>query len=104
MSLKKRIETFLEARDKSLDDLAEYLELTLDELERALSSKSLEVRTLENISKALRIPLYSFFPSPPLSHSKKEIAFYTSRLPKDESELTEEQVLIEEIGSSLALR
>lgn len=99
MSLIKRIETFLESRDQSLDDLAEYLEMDMDELVRGIQDSSVEVRTLENISKALRIPLYSFFPGF-LDHAKKhEIPYYDRRLPgegtlkvKSEIEIIEEEI------------
>ena len=99
MSLKKRIEAFLEARDQTFEDLAEYLDVSLDELNRGLKDSSLEVRTLENISKALRIPLYSFFPGSGIPDDKMVIPYYTRKLPKEELEkvLSEEKVLEKEI-------
>ena len=87
MSLIKRIEKFLASRDQTLEDLADYLDMDLDELTRGISDSSVEVRTLENISKALRIPLYSFFPGF-IDHAKKhEIPYYDRRLP-NEADLT----------------
>lgn len=99
MSLIKRIEAFLESREQTLDDLAEYLEMDMDELVRGIQDSSVEVRTLESISKALRIPLYSFFPGF-LEHAKKhEIPYYDRRLPdestmkiKSEIEIIEEEI------------
>jgi hypothetical protein len=40
------------------------LSLTVEQLDHALETKTLEVRTLELISKELRIPLFSFFRDP----------------------------------------
>ena len=99
MSLKKRIEAFLEVREQTLDDLAEYLEMDIDQLERGISDSSVEVRTLENISKVLRIPLYSFFPGFVNQAKKHEIPYYDRRLPNegDETNKTELQILEEEI-------
>ena len=99
MSLKKRIEAFLEAREKTLDDLADYLEMNIDELERGISDSSVEVRTLENISKALRIPLYSFFPGYVDEAKKHEIPYYDRKLPNEgmPSDKTEIEILEEEI-------
>jgi transcriptional regulator with XRE-family HTH domain len=99
MSLKKRIEAFLEAREKTLDDLADYLEINIDELERGISDNSVEVRTLENISKALRIPLYSFFPGYVEQATKHEIPYYDRKLPNEgvPNDKTEIETLEEEI-------
>lgn len=97
MSLIKRIEAFLESRGQTLDDLAEYLEMDMDDLIRGIQDSSVEVRTLENISKALRIPLYSFFPGF-IDHAKKhEIPYYDRRLPNEESmKIKSEIEIIEE--------
>jgi len=99
MTLKKRIEAFLEAREKTLDDLADYLGMSIDELERGISDNSVEVRTLENISKALRIPLYSFFPGYVEEAKKREIPYYDRKLPNggDLTKKTEIEILEEEI-------
>jgi len=99
MSLRKRIEAFLEAREKTLDDLADYLDISIDELERGISDSSVEVRTLENISKALRIPLYSFFPGHVEEAKKQEIPYYDRKLPNgdDLTNKTEIEILEEEI-------
>ena len=100
MSLIKRIEAFLESREQTLDDLAEYLEMDMDELVRGIQDSSVEVRTLESISKALRIPLYSFFPGFIDNAKRHEIPYYDRRLPsegsgkvKSEIEIIEEEIL-----------
>ncbi|MBL4735675.1 MAG: DUF5320 domain-containing protein [Flavobacteriales bacterium] len=99
MSLIKRIEVFLESREQTLENLADYLQMDLDELVSGISDNSVEVRTLENISKALRIPLYSFFPGF-IDHAKKhEIPYYDRRLPNEANPTikTEIEMIQEEI-------
>ncbi|MFN5183229.1 MAG: hypothetical protein ACK5D5_09440 [Bacteroidota bacterium] len=61
MELKEKIISILKEKNYSYKDLADYLGVTEFFLDDALSKKSLDVRTLELISKELRIPLYSFF-------------------------------------------
>lgn len=64
MNLKNKIVRLLETNNHTYAQLAEQLKLTETELDHALETKTLEVRTLELISKELRIPLYSFFRDP----------------------------------------
>jgi transcriptional regulator with XRE-family HTH domain len=64
MNLKGKIVELLEKQNYSYKDLAEHVNLTEAQLDHALETKTLEVRTLELISKELRIPLYSFFRDP----------------------------------------
>lgn len=64
MNLKGKIVELLEQQEYSYRDLAEHVNLTEAQLDHALETKTLEVRTLELISKELRIPLYSFFRDP----------------------------------------
>lgn len=101
MSLKHRIEVFLNARNKTLVNLADHIEMDLDELERGISDSSVEVRTLENISKALRIPLYSFFPGYLPKAGKHEIPYYDRRLPEEDkdkdSDISETKILKDDI-------
>lgn len=61
MNLKDKIVQLLEAKKLTYSDLANHLSLTEEQLNHALETRKLEVRTLELISKELRIPLYSFF-------------------------------------------
>jgi transcriptional regulator with XRE-family HTH domain len=64
MNLKNKIITLLEQNKYTYKELAGHLNITEAELDHALETKTLEVRTLELISKELRIPLYSFFRDP----------------------------------------
>jgi transcriptional regulator with XRE-family HTH domain len=63
-NLKDKIIAILESRKLSYEALALYLGTTQEELDKAFSNNTLEIRTLELISKELRIPLYSFFRDP----------------------------------------
>lgn len=64
MDLKDKIIELLKEKNVTYNQLAEHLYLTEKELDHALETRTLEVRTLELISKELRIPLYSFFRDP----------------------------------------
>ena len=61
MNLKEKILQVLEMKKFTYADLASYLTISESELDYALENNTLEIRTLELISKELRIPLYSFF-------------------------------------------
>lgn len=61
MNLKEKILQVLELKKFTYVDLASYLNISETELDYALENNTLEIRTLELISKELRIPLYSFF-------------------------------------------
>jgi transcriptional regulator with XRE-family HTH domain len=61
MNLKEKILQVLQMKKFTYADLASYLNISESELDYALENNTLEIRTLELISKELRIPLYSFF-------------------------------------------
>jgi hypothetical protein len=64
MNLKAKIVRLLQESKYTYSDLAQHLNLTEAELDHAFETKTVEIRTLELISKELRIPLYSFFRDP----------------------------------------
>ena len=64
MDLKSKIIDILESRKLTYETLVNYLGISQEELDKAFSENTLEIRTLELISKELRIPLYSFFRDP----------------------------------------
>ncbi|MBI2968200.1 MAG: hypothetical protein HYY40_10370 [Bacteroidetes bacterium] len=97
LNLKNRIIAFLEARNYTFKDLAGYLELDEDYLTRVLDENSLEIRTLESISKALRIPLFSFFHDPSRPPKKAEVPFYTMHLPEPTMEKIDRKRVIEDL-------
>ncbi len=61
MNLKDKILQVLESKKLTYANLASYLTISEADLDFALENNTLEIRTLELISKELRIPLYSFF-------------------------------------------
>jgi transcriptional regulator with XRE-family HTH domain len=61
MSLKEKILQVLQIKKISYEELASHLNISETELNFSLENNTLEIRTLELISKELRIPLYSFF-------------------------------------------
>ncbi|MCW3082714.1 MAG: hypothetical protein JWP12_80 [Bacteroidetes bacterium] len=61
MNLKAKILQVLEIKKFTYADLASYLNISESDLDFSLENNTLEIRTLELISKELRIPLYSFF-------------------------------------------
>lgn len=63
-NLKERIIAVLNSRKLTYKQLTEYLGVTEEQLDHALEQNTIEIRTLEQISKELRIPLYSFFRHP----------------------------------------
>lgn len=66
-SLKERIVAVLRSKNFSYGELVNYLGTTEEALDQALADSTIEIRTLEQISKELRIPLYSFFRDPSLA-------------------------------------
>jgi len=61
INLKAKILQLLELKNLTYADLASYLNISEAALDFSLENNTLEIRTLELISKELRIPLYSFF-------------------------------------------
>lgn len=61
VNLKSKILQVLEMKKFTYSDMASYLNISEADLDYALENNTLEIRTLELISKELRIPLYSFF-------------------------------------------
>ena len=61
INLKEKVLQVLKMNNHTYSELAEHVGLPEKELDKQFADNSLEVRTLELISKALRIPLYSLF-------------------------------------------
>ena len=81
MSLKERITDILQEQGHTYDQLAAYIGLTEPDLDFALDHNSLDIRTLELISKALRISLYSFFKNSSGEYAKENAeSFYNFNL------------------------
>jgi transcriptional regulator with XRE-family HTH domain len=74
--LKERIVAVLNARNLSYKQLVDYLGISESDLDEALKLNTIEIRTLELISKELRIPLYSFFRNPDAVSTEQDERFY----------------------------
>jgi transcriptional regulator with XRE-family HTH domain len=74
--LKERIIAVLAARNLTYKQLTDYLGLSEQQLDHALEQNTIEIRTLEQISKELRIPLYSFFRGPEQDGETEPQPFY----------------------------
>lgn len=61
MNLKDKLLQVLEMKNYTYAELASHLSISESELDLAIENNTIEIRTLELISKELRIPLYSFF-------------------------------------------
>lgn len=95
-SLRNKIEELLLKEHYTFSQLAEYLNLSEEELADGLEHKTLELRYLEEISKNLKVPLYSFFRAAGTTAITGEKPFYTNRLWDDDHDKSP-QKLNEEI-------
>jgi len=95
-SLRDKIEHILKKENYTFQQLAEYLNLTETQLDEGLKNKTLELRYLEDISKNLKVPLYSFFRNSDESINYAEKPFYVNKLWND-GEDPSPQKLMEEI-------
>lgn len=103
MDIKSHIISILSKEHYTFAQLASYLQKTEESLSNELSNKTLELRNLEAIAKALRVPLYSLFsaetPMPELSRHP----YHMSRIwtgndeQKEINQLREEIALFKEI-------
>ncbi|MBI2268769.1 MAG: hypothetical protein HYU69_00250 [Bacteroidetes bacterium] len=59
--LKQQIETTLKENNITLCDFANYIDVSKEQLMGDLEPDTLDIRTLEQICKALKIPMYSWY-------------------------------------------
>lgn len=76
--------------------MADYLNLSEELLEDGLVNKTLELRYLEDISKNLKVPLYSFFRENNHKINYSEKPYFINKLWNDDEEVSP-QKLMEEI-------
>lgn len=95
-TLREKIEEILIKENYTFKQLADYLNLSEKYLEDSLMNKTLELRHLEDISKNLKVPLYSFFRDNNTKVGSMETPYFTNKL-WNNSEETTSQKLIEEI-------
>lgn len=97
--LKERIVAVLRARNLTYEQLVDYIGVTEKALDEALEQNTIEIRTLELISKELRIPLYSFFRNPAAEQGSPEHPFYNVNIwaPEEIQLRTENETLRNEV-------
>jgi transcriptional regulator with XRE-family HTH domain len=86
MDIKSKIQEILSKEEYTFTQLADYLQMSEDQLSAAISNKTLELRNLEAISKALRVPLYSFFRNSDFKIDLSHKPYYVNRLWTGEDE------------------
>jgi transcriptional regulator with XRE-family HTH domain len=96
-SLRQKIEEILKRENYTFHQLADYLNLTESQLMDGLDNKTLELRHLEDISKNLKVPLYSFFRDKDMSINFNEKPYFTNKLWNEESGNSDKK-LLEEIA------
>ena len=103
MDIKSQLVEILKKENYTFSQLADYLNMSEDVLTNELNNKTLELRNLELISKALRVPLYSFFRNSNNEINYNEKPYYINKLwtgddsVKDESQLSSEIGLLKQI-------
>jgi len=80
MDVKSKIIEILSKENYTFSELATYLHKSEDELTSELNNRTLELRSLEDISKALRVPLYSFFRADNAKFDYTQKPYYINRL------------------------
>jgi hypothetical protein len=98
MDVKTQLVEILNKENYTFPQLSEYLNMTEEDLTSALNNKTLELRNLELISKALRVPLYSFFRSPDNEINYNEKPYYINKLWTGDDTIKNESQLQNEIG------
>jgi transcriptional regulator with XRE-family HTH domain len=94
--LREKIEEILVKENYTFSQLADYLNLSEEQLENGLANKTLELRYLEDISKNLKVPLYSFFRDTAQKVNYTEKPYFVNKLWNDGEEVSP-QKLMEEI-------
>ncbi len=94
--LRDKIEEILVKENYTFSQLADYLNLSEEQLEDGLANKTLELRYLEDISKNLKVPLYSFFRDTNQKTNYTEKPYFVNKLWNDGEEASP-QKLMEEI-------
>lgn len=98
MEIKSQIIEILQKENYTFKQLAEYLHMTEDGLTTELNNKTLELRNLEAISKALRVPLYSFFRGESLKFDFTQKPFYLNKMWTGDDDLKSLEQLEAEIN------
>ena len=78
--LKSKITEILNKENYTFAELATYLNKSELELSEELYNNTLELKSLEEISKVLRVPLYSFFRGENVKFDYTQKPYYVNRL------------------------
>lgn len=97
MDIKSQLVEILSKEDYTFTQLAEHLGMSEDKLTHELNNKTLELRNLELISKALRVPLYSFFRPEDNKIDYNEKPYYINKLWTGDDSKKKAPQLLEEI-------
>jgi transcriptional regulator with XRE-family HTH domain len=103
MDIKSQLIKILEKENYTFAQLADFLNMPEEELSNELNNKTLDLRNLELISKALRVPLYSFFRGDNQNLLNLEKPYYINKLwtgddaNKSKEQLEEEIILLKQI-------
>lgn len=94
--LREKIEEILIKENYTFKQLADYLNIDEQQLEDGLENKNLELRYLEDISKTLKVSLYSFFRNNNIKLNYSVTPYFTNKLWTDAEETSIEK-LVEDI-------
>jgi len=103
MEIKTQLIEILNKENYTFKQLADFLKMSEDDLTLALNNKTLDLRNLELISKALRVPLYSFFRGETKPFNQFEKPYYINKLwtgedsEKNAEQLNDEIILLKQI-------
>lgn len=97
MDITAQLIEILTKENYTFKQLADFLYMSEDDLTLALNNKTLDLRNLELISKALRVPLYSFFRSDSSKINYNEKPYYINKLWTGEDSTKTRQQLLDEI-------
>jgi transcriptional regulator with XRE-family HTH domain len=98
MELKHPILQILNKEHYTFAQLADYLHMTEEGLSHELSTKTLQLRNLEAIAKALRVPLYSLLRSEQTIYTLHRQPLAVNRMWTGSDEAKTVQQLQDEIG------
>ncbi len=97
MEIKNQLIEILTKENYTFKQLADFLYMSEEDLTLALNNKTLDLRNLELISKALRVPLYSFFRSESAKINYTEKPYYINKLWTGDDTLKPKEQLLDEI-------
>jgi len=98
MEIKEQLVEILHKENYTFKQLADFLYMSEEDLTLALNNKTLDLRNLELISKALRVPLYSFFRNENTRFNHNEKPYYINKLWTGDDTLKNKQQLLDEIN------